>query len=99
MTIFGEAGDTGERQLPSKRSSFENGNVDVFQVSAVELGQLLRLRVRHDGTGMGAGWFLDHIDVRSELTGNGWSFPCNKWLDTDEADGLIQRDLDAEPMA
>lgn len=99
VTIFGEAGDTGERQLPSKRSSFENGNVDVFQVSAVELGQLLRLRVRHDGTGMGAGWFLDHIDVRSELTGNGWSFPCNKWLDTNEADGLIQRDLDAEPMA
>ena len=87
------------RELPSKRSHFESGCIDTFQLSAVEMGELMKLRVRHDGAGMGAGWFLDRIDVRSELSGKGFSFPCNRWLDKNEDDGEIARDLFAEPMA
>ena len=51
-----------------------------------------------DGTGMGAGWHLDRIDVRSELSGRGWSFPCGQWLDKSEGDGLIERELQAEAL-
>lgn len=99
VTIFSETDSTGERQLPAKRAQFENGSVDTFQLSGVEMGELMKLKVRHDGTSMGAGWFLDRIDVRSELTGKGWSFPCNRWLDKNEDDGEIARELFAEPMA
>ena len=66
---------------------------------ATELGLLEKLRIRHDGKGLGAGWFLDRVDVKSELTGKAWSFACNKWLDVTEADGKISRDLVAEDMA
>ena len=99
VTIFSETDSTGERQLPAKRAQFENGSVDTFQLSGVEMGELMKLKVRHDGASMGAGWFLDRIDVRSELTGKGWSFPCNRWLDKNEDDGEIARELFAEPMA
>lgn len=99
LTLFGETDNTGERELPSKRSHFESGCVDVFQLSAVELGELMKLRVRHDGAGMGAGWFLERVDVKSELTGAGVSFSCSRWLDKNEDDGEISRELFAEPMA
>ena len=87
-----------ERKLPSKRKHFERGRKDTFTLPAFELGDLVRLVVRHDGTGMGAGWHLDRIDVWSELSGRGWSFPCGQWLDKSEGDGLIERELQAEAL-
>jgi hypothetical protein len=99
ITVYGADGTSGERKLDSKRGNFENGSVDTFSVDSAELGDLEKLRIRHDSAGLGAGWFLDKVEVRSELTGNSWNFPCNMWLDKKEGDGLISRDLVAEPTA
>ena len=35
--------------------------------------------MEHDGTGFGAGWFLDKIVISGK--GNQWYFLCGKWLD------------------
>ena len=55
--------------------------------------QVNKLIIGHDGSGMGAGWFLDsvHVDVPSQ--GQILRFSCNRWLATDEDDGLIERVL------
>ena len=40
--------------------------MDEFIVEAVSLGQVLRVRIGHDGRGGGCGWFLDKVLVREE---------------------------------
>ena len=37
---------------------------DVFEIGAVDLGKLSKLKIRHDGSGPGSGWKLDRIVVQ-----------------------------------
>lgn len=37
--------------------------VDVFTLMAVDLGQLRKLRIRHDNKQASAGWYLDRVDI------------------------------------
>ena len=41
--------------------------------------------IGHDGWGVGAGWHLARVDVEVPSAGKKYSFPCNKWLDKDQA--------------
>lgn len=36
---------------------------DVFSISAVDLGPLKKLRIRHDNSQASAGWFLDRVEI------------------------------------
>ena len=100
VTFFGASGESsGERRLPAAKRELSRANCAVFRVAALELGDLSKIRVRQDNSGSDPGWFLEKIDVTSELTGAGWSFPCNRWLDRMQDDGLVCRDIVAEMMA
>ena len=37
---------------------------DVFEIGAVDLGKLSKLKIRHDGSGPGSGWKLDRVVVQ-----------------------------------
>ena len=56
------------------------------------MGHLERLKIRHDNSGVGPGWFLEWVDV-CEDEGERWHFPCGQWLDVGEGDGEIDRML------
>lgn len=75
LQIFGEHGDTGDKKLESSGNNFERGHTDIFGMEAVDLGELTKLRIRHDGSGFGSGWFLDNI-VISGNTIDFWDFVC-----------------------
>jgi hypothetical protein len=98
--IFGDYGDTGERQLENSvtnRSKFESGQVDVFKVEAVDLKNLKKIRIGHNGKKSGSGWFLNKVVVRQENNSKyDKIFECNRWLAVDEDDGQIIRELYAE---
>eukprot|EP00736_Rhodelphis_marinus_P000918 Rmarinus@m.27357 len=96
ITLYGEHGDSGERKMKKGRNDTERGKVATFDIDTTTLGSLQKLKVRHDGTGWGAGWFLDQILVTEKSTGKKWAFPCNRWLAKDEDDGHIERVLQAE---
>ena len=36
---------------------------DIFNITAVDLGTLKKLRIRHDNSQAGAGWFLDRVEI------------------------------------
>ncbi len=36
---------------------------DTFEVGAIELGKLKKLKIRHDNKGGGGAWFLSHVEV------------------------------------
>lgn len=94
ITIYGENGDTGQRKLTKKMVNlFERGQRDVFNLEALDLGQLKRVRIEHDNKGFGAGWKLDRIEVTNLSTSEMACFPCDQWLDKKKGDGLICRDL------
>lgn len=96
VSLHGTEGDSGARQLPAKRGQFDSAAISKFHISAVDLGALEFIRVRHDGKGLGAGWFLERVDVTSEISGKTWNFPCNRWLDEKQDDGKTSRDIYAE---
>lgn len=58
LQLFGVNGDAGERKLESSGNNFERGHTDTFGIEAVDLGDLIKARVRHDGSGFGSAWFL-----------------------------------------
>ena len=55
--------------------------------------QIERLRIGHDGSGMGSGWFLDKVEVEVDTRGEIYEFTCHRWLDKGEMDGRIEIDL------
>lgn len=41
------------------------------------------------------GWFLNKIIITNKTTSAKWYFLCGRWLDTDEDDGQLERELPA----
>ncbi|KAM5222354.1 lipoxygenase homology domain-containing protein 1 isoform 3-T3 [Ctenodactylus gundi] len=94
VTIFGANGDTGKRELKQKmRNLFERGSTDRFFLETLELGELRKVRLEHDGSGYYSGWLVDKVEVTNTSTGVATIFTCGRWLDKSRGDGLTWRDL------
>lgn len=74
------------------RNKFERNQVDVFNLQAVNLGVLRRLRIWHDNRGGGAAWHLHKITV-TDPNGSDYTFMCNQWLSQSHDDKQISREL------
>ena len=101
LTLYGVDGDTGERWLrtsETNRNKFERKQEDVFTIEAADLGKLEKLKVRHDNSGLGADWFLDHFEVDNELAQTHTVFCCGRWLSKGHGDGQISRELVPERL-
>ena len=98
IIVYGSNGDSGERKLDKSKThfdKFERGQTDVFDITAVDLGELTKVKIWHDDKNLGADWYLDRVEVAATLAGRTkqWTFPCNKWLALDKEDGQISREL------
>ncbi|XP_056399217.1 lipoxygenase homology domain-containing protein 1 isoform X2 [Hyla sarda] len=95
VTMYGEIGDTGERQLKKSNhlNKFEKGQEDVFSISGIDLGELKKLRIRHDNSKANAAWFLERVEIIDMKDETRYFFPCQRWLAVDEDDGQISRML------
>ncbi|CAF1135774.1 unnamed protein product [Rotaria sordida] len=97
INIYGECGDTGVRSLEyslNNKNKFEKNQVDHFIIEAVSLKQIQKIRIGHDNSGIGSGWFLNKVVIRSddELY-EPTTFICDRWLAVDEDDGQIVREF------
>uniref|UniRef100_A0A3B5AGE5 Lipoxygenase homology domains 1 n=1 Tax=Stegastes partitus TaxID=144197 RepID=A0A3B5AGE5_9TELE len=92
ITIYGTNGDSGRRQLRQKfRNLFEREQTDRFVLEMLDMGELQKVRVEHDNSGLSPGWLLDRVEVTNTANGVTTIFLCGKWLDTERADGQISR--------
>ncbi len=59
--IFGKNGDTGERSLKKSehKDKFEKNQTDTFKIEAVDLGDIEKLKIGHNGKGAGDGEGID----------------------------------------
>ena len=90
----GEKGGETSGKIWLETGKFERKMTDIFNVDVLTmLSPLSHIDIGHDNTGAASGWFLDSVTVYCPMAGIEQFFPCNKWLATDEGDGLIQRTL------
>lgn len=65
--------------------------VDKFSIEAVDLGQVFKIRIRHDNSMIGADWNLDQVEVLDLDTEEVYMFLCERWLSTKKEDKRIER--------
>ncbi|NXX22199.1 LOXH1 protein, partial [Podargus strigoides] len=100
INLIGTRGDAGKRKLHRSRNNnvkFQHGQMDIFCIKAVSLGDLEKVLISHDGAGPGNGWFLDKIVIKYKEGKEAQEvvFPCNRWLDEYQDDGKTERELTA----
>ncbi|XP_073234690.1 uncharacterized protein [Porites lutea] len=97
LQIFGDKGDTGVielKQICDTKDRFQRGANTKIILQTVDVGNLEKVRIGHDGRGLGTGWYLEEIVII--IHDECWIFPCNRWLADYEDDGKTERDLYAE---
>ncbi|XP_007487288.3 oxygen-regulated protein 1 [Monodelphis domestica] len=101
INLIGTRGDSGKRRLHKSMNNqvkFQQGQVDIFVIKSVSLGELKKVLISHDGTGPGNGWFLEKIIIKfkEDKEDQEVLFPCDRWLDEYQEDGKTERELTAE---
>lgn len=65
--------------------------MDKFTIEAVDLGQVFKIKIRHDNSMMHADWYLDQVEVFDEDSEEVFLFLCERWLSRKREDRLIER--------
>lgn len=62
LTIYGKSGQTEKLPLKSKsKSAFEKNRSDIFNIKAKCVGPMTKIRIEHDNSGAGPGWYLERV--------------------------------------
>ncbi|MEQ2279977.1 hypothetical protein AMECASPLE_014829, partial [Ameca splendens] len=93
--VYGEKGKSDEIRLDNKSDNFEQGQVDRFMVELPDLGKLTKLRIWQEKGSPFAGWHLSKATLMKTLTKEKYTFPCERWLDINEDDKEVVRELPA----
>ncbi|CAF2393043.1 unnamed protein product [Rotaria sp. Silwood2] len=100
ISLFGDKDKLERRQLKESldgaRNLFEQGATNRFQIYAADVGKIKTIRIEHDGSGLGNGWYLDSIEVRHISHDETYKFPVDRWLDVGEGDKRISLDLEPD---
>lgn len=65
--------------------------MDKFTIEAVDLGQVFKIKIRHDNSMMSADWYLDQVEVVDVDTEEVFLFLCERWLSRKKEDRRIER--------
>lgn len=83
IELIGQNGRrSGLLHLGNHPALFERGSQDYFVKQAMDVGELIAIRLVHDNAGHKPGWYVDL--VRVTCLERIWEFPVNHWLAKDE---------------
>lgn len=93
MTFYGKdergkSHTSAEIRLDNKQNNFERGDTDIFVVYVMPVGDITKIRLRHDNKGKKPGWFVDTVTLTMN-DGGTKQFSLHRWLASDEADHTI----------
>jgi|GEM_PF-4516524 len=78
----GEVGtSSGTLMLDNFYNNFEMGSVDRFIISGTEVGELVSVKLHHDGSGIGSAWKPDYIEVTNLIADRIWRVEIDEELD------------------
>lgn len=75
-------------------NDFEKGNIDLFDISNIDVGEIEKIEIKHDNTGDNPGWFLEKVEITKQ--NNQYNFTAQRWLSEDS--GLIPSALIYEDL-
>ncbi|XP_063819268.1 polycystin-1-like [Pseudophryne corroboree] len=86
---------SGARDLDN-RGGFNTGSIDIFQVETdSNLGEIWKIRVWHDNTGLDPTWFLQYVAVWDKQTDFLYFFLLNDWLsvENERNGGKVEKEI------
>eukprot|EP00795_Rhopilema_esculentum_P004718 gene4718-21013_t len=92
LQIFGASASTHELHL-NGRNLFDRGSKDLFKLTTQDLGKLEKIKIRHDNSWWGPGWFLDKVVISDDDSVAKYEFNCYRWLSDSDDDGKIERTI------
>ncbi|XP_027011464.2 polycystin-1 [Tachysurus fulvidraco] len=84
---------SGSRHL-QREGAFQRNGLDDFQVETeVSLGEIWKICIWHDNTGLDPSWYLQHVTVWDLQTDNMFFFMVEDWLsvENEKNSGLVQK--------
>ncbi|CAF1381480.1 unnamed protein product, partial [Didymodactylos carnosus] len=82
-----------EKSKMKKKDLFERNQLDQFHVGTMkDLSDLKRIEILHDAE-KNSGWYCDYVEIVDRQTNKTYCFPCDHWLDGDDANGLTRIEL------
>jgi lipoxygenase homology domain-containing protein 1 len=84
--------DTGRiKLLLAKKKKFEPGSTETFSIDGIDVGDIRKIEIGHDGVSPGSGWLLKEIEIHTPLKGKSYFINVNEWLAVDKGDGLTTK--------
>ncbi|XP_062977569.1 polycystin-1-like [Elgaria multicarinata webbii] len=86
---------SGSRHL-DKAWAFQRNSRDIFQVETdVNLGEIWKIRIWHDNTGLDPSWYLQHVIVWDKQTDNMYFFLVEDWLsvENEKNEGMVEKEV------
>ena len=103
LTLFGTKASSHELALGNEATPTagqpEIDQGELVDLGDIDLGDIRRVRVRHDDPGVGPGYRLDRVVVRATGTLQEWTFHCGRWLARHQGHGPTEQTLDVVPVA
>ncbi|KAJ9526209.1 hypothetical protein QJQ45_009677 [Haematococcus lacustris] len=81
IELHGDNGSVGASRLETQANNFERGAVDQFLVKGSDVGDVTRVVISHDNSGVGSAWHCQQVEVFNPATQRSYFFPCNAWLE------------------
>ena len=63
LQIYGVDAKTEQKILNDRSDNFETGQQDQFKLEDVDVGEIQKIRIGHDDSGVASGWFLEKVII------------------------------------
>ncbi|XP_048411204.2 polycystin-1 [Stegostoma tigrinum] len=86
---------SGSRHL-DKEGAFQRNSLDIFQIETdANLGEIWKIRIWHDNTGLSPSWHLEHVAVWDKQTDIMYYFLAQDWLsvENEKNEGIVEKDV------
>ncbi|XP_066292476.1 polycystin-1-like isoform X2 [Branchiostoma lanceolatum] len=94
LNIFGSNGKKSGRRVLLKPNAFLRNSTDVFQIAVDgSLGDIIKIKIWHDNTGLDPSWNLKSLVVHDIQTDKRYHFVANSWFSLEEPDGFVEKDV------
>ncbi len=78
IKLYGTKGETAFIQLDNTSDNFESNDNDSFNILYEDIGNITKIKVKHDNRGNNAGWFLEKIIITKN--NSIYNFTAQQWL-------------------
>ncbi|KAF3704724.1 Polycystin-1 Autosomal dominant polycystic kidney disease 1 protein -like protein Precursor [Channa argus] len=93
ISLYGE-NKSGPRHL-QRDGAFQRGSLDQFHVETDDnLGEVWKIRIWHDNTGLDPSWYVQHVVVWDPQTDHMFFFLLDDWLSVEnQSNGTVEKEV------